>query len=485
MQRLPQPGETHTYNIIIVNSNGSSQPPSGQLHQALDRAGGYHHPEMVTALLHQEASHQARRSLPICSLNRPMVASVLHHSRPLTAPGPLLPPVDYFYDLGQMYSLDHPSSRMEVAQYSNPGLLTLQSVAAQMPQVPDFHFSLHILLPSQEHSVHLQQPPVTFGNEGSHFFYATLPIPVWNVACPLRSYTSSGSQPSQPQMSAASPGNADAPCASFRQAQDAQITGGFPPEPVGTQRHPNFTSAPNDPDATLKSKASDSKTNADPALDSTSCIGNPLPENGEQYLNTAPSSSQETEPRCEKSDGVLSNDPKEGCEKVMVTSFEDAVTMFDFELFDNPKSHGQVSEQEQYFREQNKVRNENNQKNLSQKIPEDHFPEEGNPGSSEIEAELCLGIKTLVAKVSPLCAEALSTIHIATSDHSFYDLRPEQVDLQTLLELEDISDDERCWESLGCKSQLVERSSQLGVEALPRSSGGTSRKRERTRSRCD
>lgn len=405
--------------------------------------------------------------------------------------------VDYFYDLGQVNSLDPPSSRMEVPQYSNPMPFTLQNIATQVPQTPDFHFSLYVLLSPHEHSIHFQQSPITL-YEGSQTFYTTLPIQVRNAAYTPRPSTSSISQPIQPQTSTPSQGSANAHCASLHQlqqcdckqkqqwqTQEVQVMQGLQPEvmqALSKQQHHNSVPTNRDPDINSESKTPGSNSNTDPDLNFTLCNGNQ--GNCKRHcvsLSLAQSSSQELKSSCVKSESVHSIDQNEEFEKrLMMLTFEDAVMMFDFELFDNPKLTGQITEQDQYLQMQNKMRNENNQRNQSKRILAGHLSKERKSGSSELEAEHCPSIRLTLTRnsLSSFCAEAPCIPHRFTNDHSFYDLKPEQVNLQTLLELDDASDDESCWETLGCKSESAELDSSAGVETLSKVDNITNRKRK-------
>ncbi|XP_059821952.1 uncharacterized protein LOC132392120 [Hypanus sabinus] len=502
MQRLPHLGAGHTHSIIIVNSSGlphhpgTLAPGTAGIHQqqssAFEVSSSHQHPDLTirTGFLHYDPRQQVRRSLPIRQSNRPMVTSVLHyHTLPATAQGPLLQPVGYLYDLEEMNRVDQPISRVEVPLYSSPVPFTLQNMTAQNPQTPDVHFSPYVLLLPHEECIHFQQPHAA-PYEDSQTLYTTLPIQVQNVVYTPRPSTSSSSQPNQPQTSMPPQGSANTHCASLKNVQkydckqkqqweskEVQIIQGFQPEASKQQRH-NIVSMQYDSDTAPETKALASDTTTDAVLNSMPCTGNQLQEGGKPHragLYPAQSSSQEIKAGCEKRDRIQPVDQKKEYKKLMMLTFEDAVMMFDFELFDSLKLNGQITEQDQGFLMQNKVRKENNQKIVSKRTHEDQLSKEGKSGLSDVEAEHGPGIKLTL---SSLGAETSSIPHGFTSDHSFYDLKPEQVNLQTLLELEDISADESCWESLSHKDQTQEQHRSPGVDILPVPGSATNRKRK-------
>ncbi|GCC19347.1 hypothetical protein chiPu_0021049 [Chiloscyllium punctatum] len=407
--------------------------------------------------------------------------------------GPLVHPIDYFYDLGQMSSLDQPSVRMDLSRYSNPVPFTLQNMTTPMPQTSDFHFSLYVLLPPPEPSVRFQQPPVTV-YEGNQTFYTTLPIQVRNAVCNARS---SASQPNQLQTPLTSQGSAGMHCLSLEQFQqhdwrqkqhcqphELQVLQGFQPgvtHSLSKQQKHHFVSRQYDPDTVPGPKALESGAD----LNATSCSDWQLQQDSKPHptgVNEAQNSNPEVEASNGKGDGFSSIDPNEECEKKLIMlTFDDAVMMFDFELFDHPQVNGQVGEQDQTptLHRQANGRNEDSQKTTRGKVNKETLPKEGKSSSTAL-ADHCAGIKLTLTK------RALPAVHIETpsipcrfaNDHSFYNLKPEQVNLQMLLELEDISDDESCWESLSPKGRTADGHSSLGGENPPKRQSLITRKRK-------
>ncbi|XP_072351176.1 uncharacterized protein [Scyliorhinus torazame] len=517
MQRLPHLGPGQPHNIIIVNRNGLPQLPGGQVSQTPGRsiahqqqqpqAAGlsrlHQHPEagLRTSLLQQDASHSARRSTPQQQQsNRSMATSILQQ-RPLhhSVQGPLIHPVDYFYDLGQMNSLEQPSTRMDLPRYSNPVPFTLQNLTTAVPQASDFHFSLYVLLPPPEHSIRFQQPPVTV-YEGSQTFYTTLPIQVRNAVYAPRS---SGSQASQPQAPLPSLGNANAHCLplqQFRQldwkqrqhyqSQEIQVLQGVQAEvvhPLSKQQQYHHAPTQYDFDVISESETVESEPATGQILNLTACDDDLSQENRGRHPighHQAQSSDQEVERGCGKGDGVGSTDENEECEKkLMMLTFEDAVMMFDFELFEHPALSGHLPEQEQAptFHVQNKGRNKERQKRANGKVDEEALPKEENSGFSALETQHCATVKLTLAK-RPMPSARIETPSLPRgfpNDHSFYNLKPEQVNLQMLLELEDISDDESCWASLSLKSRIAVKHGSRIVETPPKAEVLTNRKRKR------